>query len=66
MLRSGRVSAAIEIPEDFSANELYRRSSRLRVWIDESEALTALQVSAAAEAMGVTESLSRLIPNQRR
>jgi ribosome-dependent ATPase len=64
MLRAGRVKAAIEIPEDFSANELYRRPSNLRIWVDQSEVLTALQVASAAEAAGVTESLERLVPSR--
>jgi hypothetical protein len=64
LLRAGRVKAAIEIPEDFSANELYRRPSRLQVWVDQSEVLTALQVAAASEAAGVTESLERLVPSR--
>lgn len=61
LMRRGAVSAGVLIPEDYSANELYRRPSTLKVWIDTSDGVTVSQVTIAAWAASLRESEQRLL-----
>ncbi|HEY4359796.1 MAG TPA: ABC transporter permease [Bryobacteraceae bacterium] len=64
LFRRGAVSAAIEIPEDYSANELYRRPSTLRVWADATDGVTVSQTILAAWGLSLRESAERLLAAQ--
>ncbi len=64
LLRRGAISAAIEIPEDYSANELYRRPSTLRIWVDATDGVTVSQTIVAAWGLSLRESAARLLGTQ--
>ncbi len=50
-LRTGYIRAAVEIPADYSSNQLRLKPTALRVWLDGSDVLTASYVLAGLETI---------------
>jgi ABC-2 type transport system permease protein len=61
LMRGGRVSAGIEIPQDYSERRLYRKPASVRVWVDSTDSITSAQITLAAEGIGLRESMARLV-----
>lgn len=59
-LRSGRIVTGIEIPVDYSANQLYRRPSSLKVWTGAPDGVTVTESKLAAWGVSLRESAARL------
>src|SRR5260370_1337807 len=60
---AGRARVGIEIPVDFDRDLLAHRSAQIMVMVDGSESSVAGQALNVATAIGLDESLKRMLPN---